>query len=92
MRHGNWVDVAKGTPHWVRRWAEALKPSGILLIVTIRTREVEHRVIPILKKHSVFLLQSRKFNNSGFEQCKYFLFRKSPLQITSASPPPSSLH
>ncbi|KAJ1477453.1 hypothetical protein T484DRAFT_1906347 [Baffinella frigidus] len=75
-RHGTWSEVRKGTPVWARRWGDALGPGGVLVVVTIQTQLLERVAVPILRTQGVLLLESRKFNNSGWEQCKYFLFRK----------------
>lgn len=83
QRHGSYSYVGKMWHKWHREWLRILKPGGILSMVTIRSKHVLHEYEECFRKQCV-LVEKRLFNNAGFDNCCFFVFKKLELPITSS--------
>jgi tRNA G10 N-methylase Trm11 len=73
-RHSTFAFVARQMPKWVKAWLEMLNPKGVCLFVTIGTKRVDNRILTD-NRLGIKLLESAKFDNCGWVQCKYYLIK-----------------
>lgn len=77
QRHSSFSKVMKDMHAWSRDWANALKPGGRALVVTIRTKQFENEILKnLLYRRLLFLEEALQFDNKGYWQCKLFILRK----------------
>jgi hypothetical protein len=78
-RHCTFAYINKMMIKWMSEWVRVLKPrTGVLAVVTIRTRHFELQVAPILK-HKLgvdYLREPVMFDNKGFDMCKLYIMGK----------------
>lgn len=77
QRHSNFSQVMKNMNAWARDWARALKPGGVALVVTIRTKQFEKEVVDNLQyRNLLWLEEAVQFDNKGYAQCKLYVLRQ----------------
>jgi hypothetical protein len=78
-RHCTYAYINKMMVKWMSEWVRVLKPhTGVLALVTIRTRHFELHVAPILRrKFGVeYMTPPAQFDNKGFDNCKLYIMHK----------------
>eukprot|EP01065_Artemidia_motanka_P030431 TRINITY_DN36455_c0_g1_i1.p1 TRINITY_DN36455_c0_g1~~TRINITY_DN36455_c0_g1_i1.p1 ORF type:complete len:467 (+),score=176.81 TRINITY_DN36455_c0_g1_i1:91-1401(+) len=76
QRHGLRSTIRKGLHRWCAEWLRVLADGGVLLMVTIRTQQVEREALPWLRRRYDLSEDSVTFDNGGHTQCKLYRWRK----------------
>eukprot|EP00400_MALV-I_sp_L67-5_P000826 gene826-872_t len=75
QRHGSHSSVNKNWHKWKKEWIRVLKPNGLLALITTRSNHVLNEYNDVFSK-DVRLVEQFLFDNAGFDNCTFFLFRK----------------
>ena len=76
QRHLSHSVIQKNWVKWFKEWVRVVRRGGLIVVVTIRTKQLLHDYERRTRGKDLELLAQRTFDNCGWRQCQVLVFRR----------------